>query len=68
MRGSIIGIGTDIGGSIRIPASCNGLYGIKPSHGRVPYAGQENGVEPGCTYAAAMRLFYNYHTTDYALT
>lgn len=47
MRGSVLGIGTDIGGSIRIPAMCNGLYGIKPSVGRVPYAGQETGTRPG---------------------
>jgi Asp-tRNA(Asn)/Glu-tRNA(Gln) amidotransferase A subunit family amidase len=47
MRGSILGVGTDIGGSIRVPALCNGLYGVKPSHGRVPYAGQEGGALPG---------------------
>ena len=47
MRGSMIGIGTDIGGSIRVPAMCNGLYGFKPSHGRVPYGGQESGGVPG---------------------
>jgi amidase len=28
MRGSILGVGTDIGGSIRIPALCNGSYGM----------------------------------------
>lgn len=47
MRGSVLGIGTDIGGSIRVPAMCNGLFGVKPSHGRVPYAGQEGGALPG---------------------
>ncbi|KIX92759.1 uncharacterized protein Z520_11611 [Fonsecaea multimorphosa CBS 102226] len=40
MKGSIIGIGTDIGGSIRVPAMCNGLYGFKPSNNRIPYGGQ----------------------------
>jgi amidase len=34
LRGGIIGVGTDIGGSIRIPSAFNFLYGIRPSHGR----------------------------------
>jgi aspartyl-tRNA(Asn)/glutamyl-tRNA(Gln) amidotransferase subunit A len=29
-------VGTDGGGSIRIPASCAGIYGFKASYGRVP--------------------------------
>ena len=35
--GSILGIGTDIGGSIRIPANLQGLYSITPTTGRVPW-------------------------------
>lgn len=31
-----LAIGTDGGGSIRIPASFSGIYGLKPSFGRVP--------------------------------
>ena len=35
-NGSIdIGLGTDTGGSIRVPASYNGIYGFRPSHGAV---------------------------------
>ncbi|KAL9073411.1 MAG: hypothetical protein Q9157_004770 [Trypethelium eluteriae] len=34
---SVLGIGTDIGGSIRIPANLQGVYGLMPSVGRVPY-------------------------------
>ncbi|MGL4810900.1 MAG: amidase, partial [Beijerinckiaceae bacterium] len=29
-------VGTDIGGSVRLPAAHNGLFGLKPSLGRVP--------------------------------
>ncbi|KAL4862440.1 hypothetical protein BDV12DRAFT_203057 [Aspergillus spectabilis] len=42
LGGSILGIGTDIGGSIRIPALCNGIYGFKPTVGRVPYGEQKS--------------------------
>ena len=52
MRGSILGVGTDVGGSIRVPAACNYIYGVKPSHGRVPYAGQEGGSQPGSSKIA----------------
>lgn len=32
-------LGTDTGGSIRIPASINGLVGFRPAHGSLPMAG-----------------------------
>ncbi|KAJ5573221.1 hypothetical protein N7450_010205 [Penicillium hetheringtonii] len=48
MRGSILGIGTDIAGSIRIPALCCGTFGFKPSVGRVPSTGKSAG-RPGMT-------------------
>ncbi|KAI0931510.1 hypothetical protein AcW1_001101 [Taiwanofungus camphoratus] len=41
VHGSPMGIGTDIGGSIRIPAAHMGLYGLKGSVARMPHAGLE---------------------------
>lgn len=39
MRGSCLGIGTDIGGSIRSPAANNGLFGLRPTSFRLPCVG-----------------------------
>lgn len=45
LRGSAGGFGTDIGGSVRVPAAFNGLYGIRPSAGRIPYEGVANSMD-----------------------
>lgn len=65
-RASPVGFGTDIGGSIRIPAAFNGLYGLRPSSGRLPYEGMANSFEgqntilsvvgPLATTAASLKL------------
>lgn len=47
MKGSLIGFGTDLGGSVRIPAMANGVYSFKPSNLRLPYGGQAVVVTEG---------------------
>ncbi|KZV89596.1 general amidase [Exidia glandulosa HHB12029] len=44
LRGSPLGVGSDIGGSIRIPSAACGLYGLRPSYNRVPYRGAKNSM------------------------
>ncbi|KAJ5503403.1 Amidase [Penicillium fimorum] len=46
-RGSILGVGTDVAGSIRIPALCCGVYGFKPTNDRIPFSGQVSGAVKG---------------------
>jgi amidase len=50
--------GSDGGGSIRIPASINGIYGIKPSRGRVsnaPYGSEITGLGTNGPLARSVR-------------
>ncbi|CAG5176048.1 uncharacterized protein ALTATR162_LOCUS8285 [Alternaria atra] len=49
-RGSPLGIGTDIAGSIRIPSLCCGTYGFKPSTARIPFGGQPSPVRDGMSF------------------
>jgi amidase len=65
--------GSDGGGSIRIPASCCGLFGIKPARGRVspaPYGGLEGFSTSGpitrtvADAAALLDVMAGYETGD----
>lgn len=67
MRGSCLGLGSDIGGSVRSPAANCGLYGLRPTSYRIPVsgwsatmAGQEQVVAvigPLSTSLGGLRLF-----------
>ncbi|KFA76642.1 hypothetical protein S40288_05955 [Stachybotrys chartarum IBT 40288] len=46
LRGSVLGVGTDVAGSIRVPSLCNGLYGLRPSVNLVPHGGVRNPFTP----------------------
>ncbi|XP_067010947.2 fatty-acid amide hydrolase 2 isoform X2 [Anabrus simplex] len=65
--GSPLGVGTDIGGSIRLPAFCCGIFGHKPTSGLTPLKGltRRTGKEehtmvsagPMCKYAQDLAPF-----------
>jgi amidase len=42
--GSPVGMGSDIGGSVRFPCAFNGLYGLRTSANRMPIAGTRSGL------------------------
>jgi amidase len=52
-KASPLGVGTDIGGSVRIPAAFSALYGLKPSFGRYPVWGGKSGI-PGQEFILAV--------------
>ncbi|MEU8224899.1 amidase [Kribbella sp. NPDC048915] len=66
-----IHVGTDIGGSIRLPAGWCGLVGLKPTHGRIPvgtpYAGRAIGplTRTAADAALALRVMSGYDPRDH---
>ncbi|KAK0627317.1 amidase signature domain-containing protein [Immersiella caudata] len=59
MRGSVIGVGSDVGGSIRVPAAACGIYGLKPTAFRVPTTGWSStppGADPIPTVIGPMSI------------
>jgi amidase len=66
-HGSPLGIGSDLGGSIRSPSAYQGLFGLRPTSGRIPYYRMLNSMEgqntipsvvgPMATSAEAIELF-----------
>lgn len=67
LRGSVLGVGTDIGGSVRNPCALTGLYGFKPTTFRIPnglsrglHKGRETIISsagPMCQHAEDMAFF-----------
>ena len=54
LPGSPVGLGTDIGGSVRMPAAFCGTFSVKPSHNRLSYRSVAN-TNPGQdTYASSV--------------
>ncbi len=56
-HGSALGLGNDLGGSIRVPAHCCGIHGLKPTSRRLTNHGARsnfNGLEAMVTAAGPM--------------
>ena len=75
-RGSAVGLGTDSGGSVRVPAHFCGVHGLKPTSGRLPDTGSADEVtfsfqsivrnQPGliARHVEDLRLVYRVLTSE----
>ncbi len=60
-----LALGSDTNGSIRVPASLTGVYGLKPTHGALPMAGvfpfadSFDDIGPFATCVADLRLVWD---------
>lgn len=52
--GSTLGVGTDIGGSVRIPAAFNGIFSLKPTPERISYRDAANNNPGENTYRSTV--------------
>jgi fatty acid amide hydrolase len=51
LRGSALGLGTDVGGSVRVPAHCCGVHALKPTPGRLSVDGTVSVVSSAASAA-----------------